>query len=75
MAVPGRECQTRPMAIEQWWARLPDASRSWLIAHNGDTMSAEISRQVMDAGGPAALTDDDVDWIEAVANDEDATGS
>ncbi len=42
--------------------------------NNGDSLPAEIAEHVVSAGGTAIagqpLGDADVDWIEAVANDE-----
>ena len=74
------------MNIEQWWPKLTPATRDWLIENNGDEVPAGIVAEIEDAGGPvnseAMWADDDsgapgfyfadavVDWIDAVANDE-----
>lgn len=70
------------MHIEQWWPKLKSSTREWLIAHNGDVVSADIAAEIRDAGGSVAedagqgggsgayLTDEATDWIETVANDE-----
>ena len=73
------------MEIAQWWPRLPDATRDWLVAHNGEALPADVAEAVVAAGavrstradwvgedGPDGLllSDDAVDWVEAVANGE-----
>ena len=69
------------MEIIEWWPKLdPDAQR-WLIAHNGEAVSAEVLEKIVAVGGSAQrdgesetddffLSDDAIDWIEATANDE-----
>lgn len=74
------------MGIDDWWAKLPQETREWLIAHNGEPLPDNVASTVRDAGTPfdhAAWWDDSgttitfadraIDWIEAVANDEDPT--
>ena len=78
------------MDIEQWWPRLNQSTREWLIENNGDAVPAELVAEIASAGGPAAsdawwtdqsdepgfhLPDAATDWIEAVANDEEPEGS
>ena len=73
------------MDFPQIWPLLSDSSRSWLIEHNGeplpDALIAEMLRTTggepnaqwwagPSAEGETQLTDDAVDWIETVANDE-----
>ncbi len=62
------------MSIEEWWPKLTPSAQEWLIANNGDTedVPADVAAEIAAAGGPAdfAFADDDVDWIETVANDE-----
>ena len=63
------------MTIEQWWPKLKPATRAWLIENNGDAIPAELIEEIAAAGGAADLTgaqlaDAAVDWVEAVANDE-----
>lgn len=62
------------MTASVWWSHVdPDVQR-WLIDNNGDSLPAEIAELIVGAGGTATagepLGDADVDWIEAVANDE-----
>ena len=72
-------------SIEQWWPRLPQEARDWLIANNGDVVPASVVDEITRAGGQVAtdawwvgengpagfsLSDPAVDWVEAVANDE-----
>lgn len=73
------------MDIEQWWARLDESSKQWLIDHNGEALPGDIIAKIVDAGGPVIsdawwshqdgpsgfyLPDDAVDWVEVTANDE-----
>ena len=72
------------MDIELWWPRLTPSTREWLMQNNGDTVPPEVVEEIMRAGGEVAtdndseqsgvyLSDDDVDWIETVANEEEPT--
>jgi len=69
----------------QWWESLDAGAKEWLIAHNGEPVPADISAKIVAAGGDFAsgrwwvgeegpegwqLSDEAVDWIEAVANEE-----
>lgn len=81
----GRSCQTAGMdETQRWWPQLRRETRAWLVANNGDTVPADIAREIKQADAGAALVgseDDDIsgvhlsdeaaDWIEAVANDEE----
>ena len=73
------------MDIENWWPNLQPSTRQWLIAHNGEALPAEVASEIRRAGGTVAsdgssvdehgetgsvLSDDAIDWIEAVANEE-----
>jgi hypothetical protein len=73
------------MDFPQIWPHLSRASRSWLIEHNGEPLPDLLVAEVLSVagGGPNAqwwrgpyvegqtqLTDEAVDWIETVANDE-----
>ncbi len=68
----------------RWWPQLRSETQAWLIENNSDAVPADIAREIELAGGGAGLvgSDDDevsgvhlsdeaVDWIEAVANGED----
>jgi hypothetical protein len=74
------------MSIEAWWPRLPADTREWLIRNNGDAVQSKIVEAIERAGGKVTpdawwvsqygpdglyLSDDAVDWVEAVANDEE----
>jgi hypothetical protein len=65
------------------WSLLQPATRVWLVEHNGESLPPEIASEIRAAaGGPDAsawidassrdllLTDEAVDWIEAVGNGE-----
>lgn len=62
------------MPVSEWWNQLDPQVQAWLIDNNGDSLPSDIAREVAAAGGPATsgqpLDDEDVDWIEAVANGE-----
>lgn len=73
------------MSIEQWWPRLPPASREWLINNNGDEVDPAIVEEIREAGGSLAegdwwvgqqgpsgfyFSDEAIDWIDEVANGE-----
>lgn len=73
------------MDFPQIWSRLSPSSRAWLIEHNGEPLSEYLIAEVLSIAGGAPdtpwwsgpsvdgqtqLTDEAVDWIETVANDE-----
>lgn len=77
------ENSQRSVWIAQWWPQLDATTRGWLIDHNGEELPAEVlAAMIAVAGGTdpswfastpegaPILTDDAVDWIEEVANDE-----
>jgi hypothetical protein len=59
--------------IGQWWPKLTQSTQVWLLENNGSPLTPEVSGDIVAAGGPSGdqLADEDVDWIEAVSNDED----
>jgi hypothetical protein len=75
------------MEILEWWPLVDVETRGWLIEHNGEPLPRHVIADIMavtggrtDSGwwagesldGPR-LSDEAVDWIEAVANDEEPT--
>jgi hypothetical protein len=62
------------MSIKDWWPLLGSDSRNWLVENNGGDVIDDVAIAINSAGGSATpgapLTDDEVDWIEATANDE-----
>jgi len=73
------------MSLEALWPLLHQESRDWLIANNGDALSAQVLDDIARAGGRSPsdawwvgengpdgfyLSDAGIDWIEAVANGE-----
>ncbi|MFJ4166844.1 hypothetical protein ACIPY5_14935 [Microbacterium sp. NPDC089698] len=73
------------MDISEWWPRIDDKSRVWLIDHNGEALAPTILAAITAAGGLAVpeawwvgqsgptgffLSDAAVDWIEEKANGE-----
>lgn len=73
------------MDIEQWWPKLAPGTRRWLIDHNGESIPAPVLTAIQEAGDALDpsnwwwdndsddlnFSDAGVDWIEAIANDED----
>jgi hypothetical protein len=62
------------MSIEVWWPKIRQASRDWLVANNGDAVPGDVADDIIRVGGEIAgsyLSDDAVDWVEAVANGEE----
>ena len=67
------------------WPRLDMQTRDWLMAHNGEPLAPAVVDALTLANGGSTdtswfsdhedgvLTDEAVDWIEGVANDEDPT--
>lgn len=73
------------MSIEHWWPKLKPSTQKWLIENNGDVVSPEVVAEITQVGGvitadawwvgesgPSGfyLSDEAVDWVEAVANGE-----
>ncbi|HEY9313196.1 hypothetical protein [Williamsia sp.] len=73
------------MGIETWWPKLTSESQNWLIDHNGEPLDTSVRQDIFDVNqggtdpswwagessdGACELTDDAIDWIEAVANGE-----
>lgn len=73
------------MNIDEWWPKLDPSAQEWLVANNGDAVSAEVLSQITAVGGIVTsdawwvgkngptgfyLSDEATDWIEAVANGE-----
>lgn len=77
------------MNIAERWPQLDSVTRAWLIAHNGDAIPAHILSLIAAAGGDVDsdapwvgstgpdgfyLSDEAIDWVEAVANGESPDG-
>ncbi|GAA4485813.1 hypothetical protein GCM10023094_41230 [Rhodococcus olei] len=77
------------MDVTQWWPRLSPEARDWLVEHNGEPLDPAVAHEILavndgvtdpgwwqgdPADGMSELTDDVVDWIEAVANGEGPAG-
>src|SRR5690348_3229530 len=52
--------QTVLMPIEQWWPKLQQPTRDWLIANNGDAVPPAVMAEIAEAGGPATS---DAWWV------------
>jgi hypothetical protein len=62
------------MSINEWWPDLRPETRDWLLADNGDAIPADIVDELTMAGRSGSgdrLADDEIDWVEAVANGEE----
>lgn len=62
------------MGIDVWWQKIRKESRQWLVENNGDAVRDDILGEIDRAGGVvngSYLSDEDVDWVEAVANGEE----
>ena len=40
--------------IDQWWPRLAEQTRTWLMNNNGDVVPAAIRHEIEEAGGAPA---------------------
>ncbi|MDQ0819389.1 hypothetical protein QFZ79_001684 [Arthrobacter sp. V4I6] len=75
------------MSISEWWPLVQAETRNWLIEHNGEPLPQPVMADILAVAGGTAdsawwvggsadgplLSDEAVDWIEAVANDEEPT--
>ena len=65
-----------PAALSRFWAAVmgypePDGYPPELEAQlRAAGMTDDVAADIVRAGGPAELADEDTDWIEATANDE-----
>ena len=75
------------MDFPQIWPHLGTSSRSWLMEHNGEPLADDLIAEILSVTGgelsaqwwtgpsvegETQLTDEAVDWIETVANDEES---
>ena len=73
------------MDFAQIWPHLAPLSRSWLLEHNGEPLPDDLIGEVIGVAGgeqnadwwtgpsvdgQTQLTDEVIDWIETVANDD-----
>ncbi|RFA15595.1 hypothetical protein B7R22_06495 [Subtercola boreus] len=73
------------MDIAEWWPKLAEDARAWLMANNGDALPSHLVEQITAAGGVVTsdawwvgesgpngffLSDRATDWIEEAANGE-----
>ena len=69
----------------EWWESLDQDAKEWLIEHNGETLPPEVLTKIVAAAGAVdsdpwwlgentpdglSLSDEAVDRLEAIANDE-----
>lgn len=73
------------MDFPQIWPHLSTSSQSWLMEHNGEPLPDDLVAEILSVTGgeqsaqwwtgssvegETQLTDEVVDWIETVANDD-----
>jgi len=73
------------MDFPQIWPHLSTSSQSWLMKHNGEPLPDDLIAEILSVTGgeqnaqwwtgpsvegETQLTDEVVDWIETVANDD-----
>ena len=75
------------MNISEWWPLVHAETRDWLFEHNGEPLPQHVIADILAVTGGKTdsdswagesedgpqLSDEAVDWIEAVANDEEPT--
>ena len=75
------------MEFPQIWPQLSASSRSWLVEHNGEPLPHDVVAELISVSGgepddqwwtgpsvegQTQLTDETVDWIETLANNDEA---
>ncbi|MEP6478917.1 MAG: hypothetical protein ABJB03_05965 [Rhodoglobus sp.] len=59
------------MAFKDWFNKLSDDTKLWLIQNMETPLPPDIQTEVIAAGGPDELSQDDNDWLERVNNGDD----
>ncbi|MES2171376.1 MAG: hypothetical protein V4479_11745 [Actinomycetota bacterium] len=59
------------MEFKEWFSKLTDDTKLWLVQNMGSPLPAEISKEIVAAGGPSELSSSDAEWIERVNNGDD----
>ena len=61
------------MEFKEWFNKLTDDTKPWLIQNMGSPLPTEVSAEIVSAGGPSGdqLPQSDVDWLERVNNGDD----
>jgi hypothetical protein len=61
------------MEFKEWFSKLSDDTKLWLVQNMGSPLPPEISTEIVAAGGPSGeqLPQLDVDWLERVNNGDD----
>ena len=60
------------MEFKEWFNKLTDDTKLWLIQNMGSRVPPEISAEIVAAGGPSGeLSLGDLDWLERVNNGDD----
>ena len=75
------------MDFPQIWPHLSTSSRSWLMKHNGEPLPDDLIAEILSftggeqsaqwwtgrsVEGETQFTDESVDWIDTVANDDES---
>jgi hypothetical protein len=58
------------MTIGQWWPKISENSQVWLLQNMGSDLPAEVSEEIVAAGGTsdARLSDTENEWLDEVNN-------
>jgi hypothetical protein len=61
------------MEFTEWFNKLTDDTKLWLVQNMGSSLPPEVSAEIVAAGGPSGdqLPQSDVDWLERVNNGDD----
>lgn len=63
------------MDFVQWFSKLTDDTKLWLVQNMGSPLPSEISAEIAAAGGPSGeLSQSDQDWLERVNNGDSIPG-
>jgi hypothetical protein len=63
------------MEFTQWFSKLTDDTKLWLIQNMGSPLPPEVSAEITAAGGPSGpLSQSDQDWLERVNNGDSIPG-
>ncbi|MEO8094522.1 MAG: hypothetical protein ABI632_06275 [Pseudolysinimonas sp.] len=59
------------MEFTEWFKKLSDDTKLWLIQNMETPLPPEIQAEVVAAGGPSELSASDNEWLERVNNGDD----
>ena len=59
------------MAFKDWFNKLSEDSKLWLVQNMGSPLPPEVQAEMVAAGGPSELSDADAEMIERINNGDD----